>query len=247
MSDKEYPNTHSLESPTGDFHSHQFMVKQMLSRVSKAMMVQVTKVSTKGKVEGVGNVAVTPLVKMQDALGNTHAHGVMNNLPYYRMQGGKDKAIIMDPKVGDIGIAIFADRDHATVIKKNQGWDGTKQPKDTQQPPGSFRQHDAADGMYFGCFLGGKPTCYIDFTDDNKIVSSPDDGHTVVTLEKDKITLSAKDGNSTVVVQPTKIKAMVGSTPVVIQSGRVDLGDDPAPLGVMLDGGIVSTIVFGKP
>ena len=224
----DYPGTLRLDSQTADFNAHQFMIDQGLSKISHATLVQVTNVSTKGEVGPVGTISMVPLAKMQDAMGNVHAHGELHNIPYFRMQGGKDKAIIMDPKVGDIGIAIFADRDISAVKKNNAAWDGTKKVTDAQSPPGSFRQHDMADGMFFGCTLGGKPTSYVQFQDDGTIVFSPDDGVTLVTVKAGKITLTVK------------------KTKIVLQDKRIDLGDDPAPLGVMLDGGLVSTLVFGK-
>jgi hypothetical protein len=187
----EHPSTEFMESPAADFNTHQFLQDRGLNRTAKATLVQVTKVSTTGQVAPVGTVSVSPLVKMQDALGNVHPHSEMHNLPYFRMQGGADKAVILDPKVGDIGVAVFADRDISTAVKNNSGWDGTKKVSDAQAPPGSFRQHDMADGMFFGCFLGGKPKSYIQFKDDGSINMSPDEGTTSFLLEKNKATLTA--------------------------------------------------------
>jgi hypothetical protein len=187
----EQPSTEFIESPASDFNTHQFLHDRGLNRTAKATIVQVTKVSTTGQVAPVGMVSVSPLVKMQDALGNVHAHSEMHNLPYFRMQGGADKAVILDPKVGDIGVAVFADRDISTAVKNNSGWDGTKKVSDAQSPPGSFRQHDMADGMFFGCFLGGSPTSYVQFQDNGSIAISPDAGTTSLLVEKNKVTITA--------------------------------------------------------
>src|SRR5665647_228612 len=175
MATDDKPTTLHLNSQTSDFNAHQFMIEQGLNRMSKVAIVQITKVTAKGEAAPTGVVSVVPLVKMQDALGNVHAHGAIHNLAYFRLQGGANKAIIMDPKVGDIGVAVFADRDISAAKKKNAAWDGTRSATDAQTPPGSFRKHDMADGMFFGCFLGGKPTCRIQFTDDDKIIFTPDD------------------------------------------------------------------------
>ena len=215
----DYPGTLRLDSQTADFNAQQFMIDQGLTKISHATIVQVTKVTTKGEVGPVGTISMVPLAKMQDALGNVRAHGELHNIPYFRLQGGKNKAIIMDPKVGDIGIAVFADRDISAVKKNNAAWDGTKKVTDAQSPPGSFRQHDMADGMFFGCTLGGKPTSYIQFQDDGTIVISPDDGKTIATIKKDKITL------------------MVGKIPIVIKKDRIDIGGDPAQFQLTTSGG----------
>lgn len=156
------------------------MAEQVVARIAGSTLVQVKSVTTNGEVAAVGSVDVQPLVKMQDSMGVVQSHGIIHSIPYFRLQGGSGKAIIMDPKVGDIGVAVFANRDISSV-KANK----------KESPPGSHRKNDMADGMYFGSFLGEKPTCYIRFTDDDKIISSPDDGHTLITLEKDKITLDA--------------------------------------------------------
>lgn len=154
----------------------QFMIDQAIARISGAQLVKITKVSTQGQVGPVGKVSVQVLTKTMDGQGNTFSHGAIHNIPFFRLQGGSGKAVIMDPKVGDIGIAIFADRD-ISGVKKNK----------KESPPGSYRKHDMADGLYIGGFLGETPTCYIRFTDDDKIVASPDAGATTLTIEKDKV------------------------------------------------------------
>ena len=239
----EFPTTQFLDTPLAEHTAQQFMIEQALARMSKAVLVRVTKVTTKGDVAAVGNVAVTPLVKMQDALGNVHAHGAMNNLPYFRMQGGADKAIIMDPKEGDIGIAIFADRDQSAAIKNHQGWDGKKSAKDSQAPPGSFRTHDMADGMFFGCFLGGKPKSYIQFMDDGTLVFSPDEGVTTATVKKGIITFTPDSGATKAIVEPAKLSLLTSGQSVFVRPGRVDLGALDAPNAVVTDAG-PSTKVF---
>lgn len=156
-------------------------MERVLSRVSSATLVQVKKVTNKGEVKEVGTVDVLPLVNMQDGFAKQFKHQVVHGIPYFRLQGGADKAVIMDPKVDDIGVMVLADRD-ISKVKKNK----------KQSPPGSWRRFDMADGLFFPCFLGGKPKCYVQFTDDNKINLSPDEGTTVLCIEKDKVTITSK-------------------------------------------------------
>ena len=219
MRDSDHATTLRLDSQTSDFSAHLHMADQAIGRMSKAMLVQVKKATSKGEVAAPGQVNVLPMVKMQDALGNVHSHGSVNNLPYFRLQSGT-KGIIMDPKAGDIGLAIYADRD-ISAVKKNR--------KESQ--PGSFRQHDMADGMLFPSFLGDAPTCYIRFTDDNKIIISPDNGTTIVTIEAGK----------------AQIK--VGDMKFSMQSSRIDINGDfgEGSLKVMLDGGAKAKNTWGVP
>ncbi len=164
-------------------HAQQrFMIEQILGEISTATLVKVTKVENKGEVKAVGKVQVLPLVNMTDGRGNKQEHEPINDIPYWRYQGGSSKAIIMDPKVGDIGILVSADRDTSAVRKSKK-----------QANPGSFRRFDPADGMFIGCMLGEKPTCYIQFTDDDKINMSPDNGTTVLSIEAGKITIKATE------------------------------------------------------
>jgi hypothetical protein len=45
-------------------------------------------------------------------------------VPYFRVQGGAD-AIIIDPKVGDLGIAVFCSRD-ITGVKRSKEASGSR-------------------------------------------------------------------------------------------------------------------------
>ena len=181
MADKEFPGLEERNTQADQFNAERFLVDQAIGRMSKVMLVKVTKVTTQGQVGPVGFVDVVPLVKQTDSKGQVKSHGTVHSISYFRYQGGAGKAVILDPKVGDIGVAVFADRD-ISVVKKTK--------KESQ--PGSFRQHSMADGLFFGCFLGDAPTCYIRFTDDDKIVLSPDGGTSVMTLEAGKTTIKAE-------------------------------------------------------
>lgn len=69
--------------------------------------------------------------------------------------------MIVDPVIGDIGIAVFADRDISTVKR-------TK----AQGNPGSRRRFDAADGMYLGGLLNSAPTNYLQLSSDGSATLS---------------------------------------------------------------------------
>lgn len=156
-----YKGAQSPSSAASDFDLFTFIATQILNRASTATLVQVKAVTNSGEVSAVGMVDVQPMVAQLDGYGNATPHGIVHDLPYFRLQGGAN-AVIMDPKVGDIGIAIFADRDISSVkAKKSAGL------------PGSRRRFDMADGLYVGGFLNGVPSQYIQFTAAGISVVSP--------------------------------------------------------------------------
>lgn len=145
----------------GDFNRQRFVIDQALLRVQTALPVEVVAVTNDGGLSPVGFVDVVPLVNQIDGKGNPVPHATIYNLPYNRIQGGNN-AIVIDPEVGDIGMAAFCSRDISKVKK-------TK----SRANPGSFRSHSYSDGMYFGGFLNGTPTQYIQFSAAGIVVHSP--------------------------------------------------------------------------
>lgn len=168
-------NTES--TTTSETNTRFFAAKQLMNIMSTATLVQVKSITNKGEVKEAGTMSVLPLVNMLDGRGTAFKHGPVNNIIYLRMQGG-NKAIILDPKPGDIGLVVFADRDISSVKKSKK-----------QSNPGSGRRYDMADGVYIMTVLAAKPDCYLRFTDDSQIIASPDDKNTFLTLTKDKVTI----------------------------------------------------------
>jgi hypothetical protein len=152
MSEQALKGLQSPEAGVSEYNALSFLVRQILSELSTMTLVKVTKVTNSGGIAAVGFVDVQPLIDQQDGFGNAVSHGVLYNLPYFRVQGGVN-AIILDPAVDDIGIAVFADRDISTV--KN-----TK----AKASPGSARKFSMSDGIYIGGMLNGVPTNYIQFS-----------------------------------------------------------------------------------
>ncbi len=137
-----------------------FLVKQMMARLATADLVQVTAVQP-GGVGPTGIVTVQPLVNQIDSDGNATPHGTLPNLPYFRLQGGAN-AVVIDPAVGDIGVAIFCRRDISTAKSTRK-----------QANPGSRRRYSMSDGLYLGGFLNGIPTQYIQLGSTGILISSP--------------------------------------------------------------------------
>ena len=161
MADTGYQGALTPLAGFGDFNTLQFAFRQAAARMHTATLVQVVRCTNSGTAAAVGFVDVQPLVNMLDGSGNAVPHGVLHSLPYLRIQGGAN-AVIIDPQAGDIGIAVFAERDISSV--KN-----TK----AQANPGSYRVFDMADGLYLGGMLNGTPTQYVQFSSAGIGIVSP--------------------------------------------------------------------------
>jgi hypothetical protein len=161
MNNFGYTGTQEPASGAGDFGALSFLVNQILARISTITLVKIVSVTNNGGVSPVGFVDVQPLVNQVDGAGNATPHGIVYGLPYFRLQGGTN-AIILDPQVGDIGMCGFASRDISSVKASK-----------AQANPGSGRVFDMADGLYFGGFLNGTPTQYVQFSASGINVVSP--------------------------------------------------------------------------
>lgn len=146
---------------TSDYNAMQFQIQQKLAAVNSATLVKIAKVTTSGKLEPVGYVDVTPQVNLVDGIGQPTGHETVYHLPYVRMQGGTN-AVILDPKVGDLGLVVFCDRD-ISAVKANNG----------VANPGSKRRFAMSDGVYIGSWMSNvKPTSVVRFGDDGTIYAS---------------------------------------------------------------------------
>lgn len=138
-----------------------YLLRRQIGKVRTTTLVRVISCTNTGGVSPVGFVDVQPLVQQVDGQGNLINLPVLYGLPYVRVQGGAN-AIILDPQEGDIGLAMFSDRDLSSVVAAK-----------TIGPPGSRRQHSASDGLYLGGVLNGTPTQYVQFSSTGITVNSP--------------------------------------------------------------------------
>jgi hypothetical protein len=176
------------QSATSDFSTLAFVINSLLGEISTATLVQVIGVTQAGTLDPVGFVDILPLVNQWDGNNVSVPHGTLYNCAYFRLQGGTD-AIIMDPKIGDIGIAVFADHDISTVqITKKQA------------NPGSHSRFSMADGLYIGGVLNGVPTQYIQYnaagitlySPTKVFITAPDVAITGDTVFTGKVTANGK-------------------------------------------------------
>lgn len=159
----------------GEFGAVSFLIQTILERTHTATLVEIVACTNSGGLSPVGFVDVQPLVNQVDGANNSMPHGVVYNLPYFRIQGGKN-AVIIDPEVGDIGVAIFASRDISAVKASKK-----------QNNPGSGRMFDMADGLYMGGWLNGTASQYVQFSGGGITIHSP----TKITLSAPIIEINA--------------------------------------------------------
>lgn len=153
-----------------------FIVESILTRIQTVTLVRVV-AAKGGGLAPVGMVDVQPLVSQVDASGGVIPHGVIYNVPYMRLQGGRN-AIIIDPQPGDIGMCGFCSRDISNVK-------AFKKPS----APHSKRRFDFSDGLYFGGFLNGAPEQYIMFSESGIKLFSPKE----IQLEAPKTLIKSPD------------------------------------------------------
>jgi hypothetical protein len=201
-------NPSTPTSRNGSANEIDFAVRQILARVHTTTLVKVVAVNAPIGLAGMGSVDVQPLVNLVDGAGNATPQGTIYELLYFRMQGGTN-AIIMDPAVGDIGMAGFCSRDISSV-KAN------KAPSN----PGSFRRFSMSDGIFFGGMLNGVPSQYIILNSSGVQVVSP----TAITLTAPTITL---DGNVATTGTVTNNGHAIDSTHKHVDSGGSGLGGVP--------------------
>lgn len=184
-----------------------FVENFLNSRMNTAIPVKVQAVYNDG-VNPTGRVDVLPLLTALDARNNVIEPAPLYNLPYQRIQGGA-AALICDPVEGDIGIAVFCQRDVSNVDV------GTSAPVQ----PGSFRNFDISDGFYFGGFLNQQPTCFIQILPDGNVIMTAPQQVTINTSQTTINSNTTVNGNLTV----------TGNTKV---NQRLDVVDDANIKGI---------------
>ena len=135
------------------------IINRMIGRACTVTVVRVGAVEA-GGTGPVGFLTATDLVQQVDGNGQGLPNAPLQRLPYFRLQGGSN-AVVIDPKVGDIGIAVFAQRDISHAKRSKQ-----------EAPPPSLRTHDQSDGIYIGGILNGAPAQWLHFLDSGVHIKS---------------------------------------------------------------------------
>ena len=145
----------NIYTSKGDNNALAFAIRQMLNSINTCLPCKVVAVYPSDS--SVGYVDVLPLVTYVDGMGKAVQPVTHYHLPYSRVQGGI-AALIIDPVVGDKGLAVFASRDVSTVTAD------TTEP----QQPASFRRFSESDGYYIGGFLNQSPRVFVELTQEQK-------------------------------------------------------------------------------
>lgn len=129
-------------------------VMAILSKMNTGELVKVTAVNASG-LNPVGFVSVKFLTQRTGADGNNIELGEVHNVPYFRLQGGKN-AVIIDPEIGDIGYCGFCSRD-ISIVKRTRKVSAQNMKRISSE----------SDAFYFGAWNGITPEQYIYFKDDS--------------------------------------------------------------------------------
>lgn len=129
-----------------------YIINTLIGAMHTCSLVKVTAVSIPADaLEPIGRCSIQPLVQKVDGNNNVYSRGIIDNVPYLRVQGGTN-AIVIDPVVGDIGIAAFCDRDISMVKRTGE-----------EAAPNTLRQYDLNDAVYLFSCMSGTPSQYIQF------------------------------------------------------------------------------------
>lgn len=146
-----YAGVAGFQTPGSDYAAFDLMMRQIMAGQAQPAVVKVLSVSG-GGLSAPARVSVQNMVDQVGGLGNRTPHCEIFDLPCFRYQAGT-AAVILDPVVDDIGLAIICGRDISAV--KNTG---------SISAPGSSRQNSWSDGCYLGGFLNGIVDNYIQFS-----------------------------------------------------------------------------------
>jgi len=155
----EYQRAAERTDYSSEYNELNFIIAQKIKQLETSTVVKVIKV--KANNDYAGYVDVQPLVQQSSNSGEPYDPPIMFNVPYMRLQGGSN-AVIIDPVVGDIGIACFASRDISTVKNSRKS-----------SLPASERVYDVSDGLYIGGILNGTPTQFVKFTSSGITITTP--------------------------------------------------------------------------
>lgn len=196
----EIKGQQDFTTDASQYNATAFQIQQALRKINTAEPVRVVSVQP-GAVGPVGMVSVQPVVNLVTGAGDGMEQSTLYQLPYLRIQGGEN-AVIVDPKAGDIGLAVYAMRDTETVKANRDG---------KAANPGSARMYSKGDGFYLGGFLNGQPKRYV-MVDDTGITLDDGQGGKLE-LKGGKLTITAPAGIES--TSPTEVH----NTPALTMGG----------------------------
>jgi hypothetical protein len=172
-----------LRHSQDDLSQAEFIAKQAMNGMATATLAMVKAVTAT-------TVDVQPMVHQIDGAGKAIPHGIVHALPFFTFRAG-NSAIIVKPRVGDIGLVVFCSSDISTAKRSGK-----------PSQPGSRRRFDWADGLYIGGFLGPTPTQTITIDDDV--------GITITGAPSKPVTINAPGGLT--IIGPVTINGTLAQT-----------------------------------
>ena len=216
---------------SSEFNAAAFQIEQAMRRINTAEPVRVVSVQP-GAVGPVGMVSVQPLVNLVTGMGDGMTQSELFSLPYLRVQGGEN-AVIVDPKPGDMGLAVYAMRDTEGVKANRDG-----KPAN----PGSARMYSKGDGFYLGGFLNGTPKRYLMIDDEGLTLDDGAGGR--LELKGGKLTIVAPAGiesTSPTEVHNTPALVMGGDGATATMNANMQINGSVTSTGDQVAGGISQT------
>lgn len=160
LDDKQQVSPLTPTQSQGGASELQAVIKSLVGKIHTNQLVEVVGIYDSDDLTPVGFVDIKQLVPTIDGSNNVYDTGIIKKVPYFRLQGGAN-AIVINPKVGDIGLAGFCERD-ISMVKRNR----------KLSPPNTRRQYSINDAVYWGGFLNGTPSQYIQFKGDEIVIKA---------------------------------------------------------------------------
>lgn len=207
-----------------------FAIWQQIERMQTSLPVKVLRVRP-GGVGPVGFVDIQVMCQMTGGDGKVYSSPEVPNVPYSRYQGG-NKAVIIDPEPGDMGIALFASRD-ISAIKNSR----------SIAPPGSKRSYDFSDAMYIGGILNGTPTHYIQFTDGGVLIKTPGQvkAECATAVIQASASAAVEAPSVSIGAGGSTLRSMIDERIIAVYNGHTHPANGAAPSQQITDASSVST------
>lgn len=198
----------------------------LITNVNTAMpckVVAIEKQEQRG-VNIVGFVDIQLMIEQTNGQKKGNETAIICNVPYIRIQGGTN-AVIIDPEINDLGVAIFASRDITNFKEARR-----------QTPPATWRKFSISDAIYIGGIRNQKPVQYIHFRNDGIEIYSPKRVHITtptVLIDSDNTTINTSAKTTINANGGCEINAETTNNGNVLINGNTKISGD------LLVGGII--------
>lgn len=190
----------------------ELLIRTLLMEARTAIPVKVVAVHPgTGSPPSIGTVDVQPLVQTVDGNGKLWSLETTHDAPFIRLQSGSS-AVVIDPSVNDIGLAIVCDRDISSVIASGG----------ELSAPGSAATHDISDLIYVASIISASAVSqYLLMNSSGITLLSPQ----IITIQGAQINLhgpvSQSNGDVTMSTKLT-VPNVDATTDVTVPNGSVN-------------------------